>query len=85
MAGIKESSEAIQAAAAVGVWIREAGKDGYGIEDVFAAMQDQGLRDRVLAGVRDSEQIPGELADADLSEVLDLVALGVEEARKFDQ
>lgn len=79
MAGITESTEAIQAAGAVGLFLRQAAADGWGLDDLRRAVNDEQLRAKVVEGVRGADTIPGEISDLDLREVVELVAVVADE------
>lgn len=79
MAGIEQTEDVLQAAGAVGLFFVQAGKDGWSFADVRSALGDDHLRTKVIEGVRGSGQIPGEITDLDLQEIMSLVATAAEE------
>lgn len=76
MAGIQQTDEAVRAGAAMAVFVIKAREGGYGFGDLRAAMEDTELRSKVVAGIRDVQAVPGEIADVDLREIVQ-VSLGV--------
>lgn len=73
MAGIEQTSDVIRAAGAVGLFLKQAAVDGWSFDDLRNALNNKTLRNKVLAAVRDSNKIPGEISDIDLQEVVELV------------
>lgn len=79
MAGIEQTTEVVQAAGAVGLFFKQAAADGWGFDDLRRVVSDEALRSKVIAAVRDANQIPGEISDLDLREIMELVATVADE------
>ena len=76
MAGIKETKEALIAANEIALFFIERLKDGIDAGDAIAfwneIRDDDGLKGKVMDAYDNWQAIPGEIADLDLGEALEL-------------
>lgn len=82
MANTQNLSEVIRAAFEVISVAKEVGSDGLSFEDVGTVVTDPELRDALTKAVEGAPEIATELADLDMSEVLDVVNLVVTEFKR---
>jgi hypothetical protein len=77
MAGIKETKEAIDGVFAIGGFLWERFKDGVGVDDAIAIwnklQNDEEFKAVIMEAYQGWDAIPGELADLDTREIVDLV------------
>lgn len=81
MAGIQQTDDVIKAAGAIALFIVSAMEDGWDLQDLRRALGDENLRTKVVEGVRGAQQIPGEITDLDLSEIVNLALAVLSEFR----
>lgn len=78
MAGITQSTDVVKAVGAIGKAYRKAKADGWDLNDVHF-FTDEAVVNAVVEGVRDSEQIPGEIVDIDFREIMELFQTAADE------
>lgn len=79
MAEMKESREVIQALGAAVTFVRKAGEDGYGFDDLRNALGDDALLDAVAEGLSGIDEVPGEFTRAGLRDWIELGVTAMEE------
>lgn len=78
MAGITQSTDVMKAVGAIAKAYRQAKADGWSLDDVnFFTHPD--TVNAVVEGVRDSDQIPGEIVDVDFRELMELFQAAADE------
>lgn len=78
--GMRQSREVIQALGAAVTFMRKAGENGYGFDDLRDALGDEQLIDALADGLTGIEQVPGEFTSAGLR---DWISLGIEAMEEF--
>lgn len=71
MAGIAQSQDVMKAVGAVAKAYRKAAENGWNLDDVHV-FTDTDTVSAVVDSVRDSDRIPGEIADLDFREIMEL-------------
>lgn len=76
--GIQETKEAILALVVLGKFVADRLKDGIGMDDAMALGQkllDESFKAKVMAGINGADQVPAEIKDISMVEMLELAKL----------